>query len=332
MLGRFPPAAETAFAWLESHTLGVPAFEGGPPCPAATEAAIETAISYGADDLAARWRAWLLDNRSDDRTDDAIDQARARQCRDVSISDWPDGPLVSTDGMARQALVWLRRGDLARGGRALDFVAARRPRGWAAIWYLQAARLQVAASFAASGMPPLTDIDPRDGRWLAVEEMFSTLPPDAHVADVGCGAGRYMLRLRSRFPEMRLVGIDPAAAALASLPEEIPARVGDLLRLPAADGEFDAAVCVEALEHSLLPRRAVAELCRAVRTGGRLLIIDKDSARQPLARHEPWERWFTAEEVRGSLAEHCRETTSRHIPHGVPARDSRLFIAWMGKK
>ena len=35
---------------------------------------------------------------------------------------------------------------------------------------------------------------------------------------------------------------------------------------------------MESLEHALLPEQAVAELCRVVRPGGSVLVIDKDRA------------------------------------------------------
>ena len=86
---------------------------------------------------------------------------------------------------------------------------------------------------------------------------------------------------------------------LAGLPPDATACRGSLLQIPLPDGSFDGAFAVESLEHALLPERAVAELCRIVRPGGRVLVIDKHRARQPLSHHDPWERWFTPEELAG---------------------------------
>lgn len=117
---------------------------------------------------------------------------------------------------------------------------------------------------------------------------------------------------------------------LACLPEDIAAREGSLLRIPAADGEFDGALAVESLEHALLPERAVAELCRVVRPGGRVLIIDKNLAKQPLSEYDPWERWFTPEELRGWLSRACDAVSVRPVSHleGRPGHD--LFLAAEG--
>jgi ubiquinone/menaquinone biosynthesis C-methylase UbiE len=105
-----------------------------------------------------------------------------------------------------------------------------------------------------------------------------------------------------------------------------------VLHLPVADEECDAAYMVEALEHALVPRRAIEELCRSVRPGGEILIIDKCRSRQSLSRHEPWERWFTPDEVCQWLAPHCEEIAVRPIPHGHHEQPTGLFLCWTARK
>jgi SAM-dependent methyltransferase len=43
-------------------------------------------------------------------------------------------------------------------------------------------------------------------------------------------------------------------------------------RLPFADGEFDAVLCTEGIEHTLTPHGLIAELCRVTRLGGRIVL------------------------------------------------------------
>ncbi len=42
--------------------------------------------------------------------------------------------------------------------------------------------------------------------------------------------------------------------------------------LSVADGEFDAVICLEGLEHLVNPVRLIGELCRATRGGGEIVI------------------------------------------------------------
>jgi malonyl-CoA O-methyltransferase len=182
---------------------------------------------------------------------------------------------------------------------------------------------------AENGFP--VEIDAADGRLAAVLQWCRDLGP-ARIIDVGCGKGRFLRHLRRAAPQATLVGVDLSPAALAALPDGVERRQGDLLRLPAGTGEFDAALCVEALEHSLLPRRAVAELCRVVRPGGSILIIDKNASHQPLSDHQPWERWFRPGEIAGWLAAEADDICVRPVAHGGRPAPSGLFLCWTGRR
>lgn len=62
-------------------------------------------------------------------------------------------------------------------------------------------------------------------------------------------------------------GGDPATVALAA---------GDAVRLPFADGVFDAVATRFLLQHLVVPAAAVAELVRVVRPGGLVCVVDAD--------------------------------------------------------
>ena len=198
--------------------------------------------------------------------------------------------------------------------------------------YLDAALEQVAAAFGPEDAQKLpASIDPADGRLEAACRWMGQLGPGARVADVGCGSGD-LRHLAARFPQARLVGIDPSPPMLAALPPGVTACPGSLLRIPLPDAALDGALAVESLEHALLPQQAVAELCRVVRPGGGVLIIDKHRAKQPLSLHEPWERWFLPAELAEWLARACDEVVVRRVPHleGRPGRN--LFLAASGRR
>ncbi|MFW6694458.1 class I SAM-dependent methyltransferase [Streptomyces sp. MAR4 CNX-425] len=108
---------------------------------------------------------------------------------------------------------------------------------------------------------------------VALLEQTATGAP---VADLGCGPGHVTGWLAAH-GAARAVGIDlsPGMVALARRDHpEAEFREGDLLRLPAADGEFGAAVALYSVIHlepaELAP--AFAEAWRVLRPGGRLLV------------------------------------------------------------
>ena len=99
------------------------------------------------------------------------------------------------------------------------------------------------------------------------------LPPGARrVLDAGCAFGFLTRRLARRFDEVAGIDLDPGyvARARAACPRA-DIRLGRVDRLPWPDAHFDAAVCLDVLEHAADPAAAVAELARVVRPGGTLV-------------------------------------------------------------
>jgi len=97
------------------------------------------------------------------------------------------------------------------------------------------------------------------------------LPRRGRLLEVGCGAGRYLRALRELRPELGLVGCDVSRSALASLAASAPGievRLASGHDLPAADGEFDAVLAIDVLEHVRDPERLLAEIHRALAPGG----------------------------------------------------------------
>lgn len=105
------------------------------------------------------------------------------------------------------------------------------------------------------------------------------------VLDVGCGPGFYCAELLDRVgPSGSVVGVDssPAMLGLAGRRcaghDNVELLPGDAAALPVEDGGFDAALCVQVLEYVAEPATALAELRRALRPGGRLVVWDIDWA------------------------------------------------------
>jgi arsenite methyltransferase len=109
-------------------------------------------------------------------------------------------------------------------------------------------------------------------------------PPEigTRLVDIGCGPGTYTLRLAQRHPGLRAIGIDRSdrqlrrarARAGRAGADNCRFQLGDALRLPLADGSVDAAVASRLLMVLSDPARALAEIHRILRPGGRCFIAE----------------------------------------------------------
>ncbi|WP_028923079.1 class I SAM-dependent methyltransferase [Pseudonocardia acaciae] len=107
-----------------------------------------------------------------------------------------------------------------------------------------------------------------------VKEILDALPVGA-VLDAACGTGRFTSALAAR--GHRVVGVDSSPEMLARARDRVPGaefRLGDLTRLPVADGEVDLVVCALALTHVRELEPVIAEFARVLRPGGHLVISD----------------------------------------------------------
>jgi arsenite methyltransferase len=109
--------------------------------------------------------------------------------------------------------------------------------------------------------------------------------PGERVLDVGCGPGFYCAELLEDVgPSGAVVGVDGSAAMLALAArrcaghDNVELHEGDATALPVADASFDAALSVQVQEYVGDLTAALAELHRALRAGGRVLVFDVDWA------------------------------------------------------
>ena len=98
------------------------------------------------------------------------------------------------------------------------------------------------------------------------------------VLEVGIGTGR---NLAFYPPDVRLTAIDLSPAMLdrarakaAAVGREVDLRVGDAEQLGSADGSFDTVVSTLVLCTVPHPDRAVSEMRRVLRPGGRVVTVD----------------------------------------------------------
>lgn len=179
------------------------------------------------------------------------------------------------------------------------------------------------------------------------------------VLDLGCGKGRFAVRLRAG--GARVVGLDLSESMLAAAPPVDRVR-GSARRLPFAAGVFDAVVAVEVLEHLDTVGPVLAEAARVLRPGGVLAVVDKNAGSWNAAR--PWlpnlvlkwvdqrrgrwmyppgaparERWFRPERLRRLMKRWFEHVDVRHLLTPSEARRAlfrrvpraRLMTLWTAR-
>lgn len=106
----------------------------------------------------------------------------------------------------------------------------------------------------------------------ALEELH--IKRGSKVLDVGCGSGILLDRLWTTYGVVGF-GVDVSSKSLRRGRTEslagLDAPVGDARGLPFADNSFDLAFSLDVLEHIQHPERALREIARVVRPGGRVL-------------------------------------------------------------
>jgi ubiquinone/menaquinone biosynthesis C-methylase UbiE len=161
---------------------------------------------------------------------------------------------------------------------------------------------------------------------LAIEKL---LPRDLVLADIGCGTGSLTFEL-ARFAR-EVVGVDLSqemlrrARAVAKERDlgNVEFRQGDALKLPLTSRSFDAAFCVMVLHFLPDPQRAIAGLCRIVRPGGAVILVDLVEHKQNWMREQMAHQWLGFD--RSSIGKWFRDA-------GAQAVDYDLTGSFAGEK
>ncbi|GAA2835667.1 methyltransferase domain-containing protein [Kitasatospora sp. CM 4170] len=104
------------------------------------------------------------------------------------------------------------------------------------------------------------------------------------VLDVGCGLGADAIAMAGRVPQgARVTGLDlsrtmvaEARLRAARAGAAVSFEVGSALELPFSDGEFDRCRAQTLLQHVPDAPRAIAEIARVLRPGGRAVAFEFD--------------------------------------------------------
>jgi SAM-dependent methyltransferase len=113
-----------------------------------------------------------------------------------------------------------------------------------------------------------------------MQEVARQVPAGDLVLDAGAGDCRY----RSLFQGRRYVGVDTAVGKGLRYGELDV--LGDLQALPFRDKTFDAALCMNVLEHVRQPERCLGEIHRVIKPQGHLYLMVPLFAREHQAPHD----------------------------------------------
>lgn len=116
-----------------------------------------------------------------------------------------------------------------------------------------------------------------------------SITPGMRVLDVGCGGGRFAIRLAERYPEIHVVGLDLSPEQIArarrrgaAVAERVSFVEGNAIDMPFDAGEFDLVYSLGSLKHWPDPVQGLRECMRVLAPGGRLWLTEGDRG----CRHE----------------------------------------------
>jgi malonyl-CoA O-methyltransferase len=272
--------------------------------------------------------------------------AAAFQSANGAVPAYANVQWVCSTGLAQLAITWYLLGERERADRALAFVAQLQNESggfygsygpgatyfpteeipWAVKYAIEAEHLRIASHFDHTAYQYAQTIAVGDGR---VQAILATLDGARRVLDAGCGKGRYAALVQQQAPQIDVHAVDVSAEMLRHVPPGIRTQVSTIQNLPYPDGYFDVVYCVEALEHVTNPPAALAEMARVLAPGGRLVVIDKNLAKQGTLQIESWEQWFDVDTLLAQMAAAGLPGSARFVSHNDQPADG-LFVAWTG--
>lgn len=172
------------------------------------------------------------------------------------------------------------------------------------------------------------------GGTFHLEALAGLLDPDWVIGDLGCGTGPVSAALAPFVG--RVVAVDNSTAMLTAAKRRLAGaanvefRRGDLESLPIADRELDAASLALVLPYLPTPARAIADVGRALKPGGRLVLVDVEAHEREQYRRQLGHQWlgFTEPQMRAWLeAAGLARVRIRPLPAPAEAKGPPLFVA-----
>jgi ubiquinone/menaquinone biosynthesis C-methylase UbiE/DNA-binding transcriptional ArsR family regulator len=173
----------------------------------------------------------------------------------------------------------------------------------------------------------------------ALLDVLGDAPIDS-VLDLGTGTGRMLEVLAPR--ASRAIGLDVSPAMLSiarnRLDEaglrHVQLRQGDAYALPGDLSRFDLVILHQVLHYLDDPARAVREAARALKPGGRLVVVDFAPHREEALREHHAHRrlGFAVHEIEGFLVDAGIAPIKAHTVSPAPGDVATLAVSlWLGR-
>jgi len=157
---------------------------------------------------------------------------------------------------------------------------------------------------------------------------------DWTIGDLGCGTGQVSAAIAPFVA--RVIAVDASAAMLQAAKkrlhgiENIELRRGELEALPIDDARLDAATLMLVLHHVPEPERALAEVARVLKPGGRAVVVDMQPHERESYRQQMGHVWlgFGDDHVRRIFSETGFEDVRIVLlPPDARSKGPGLFVA-----
>ena len=267
---------------------------------------------------------------------------------------------VCSTGLFQLSLIWFRLGDEEHGNKAFEYacklqnesggwfgsyISEDNPEetntyfpnqeiSWANKYFLDSLYYKNLCQFQNTASIFCNEISEDDGRYKVIKNAIEGKDQKSplNILDLGCGKGRYLKHLVVDFPKHSYYAVDLSTNVMKYFSEltGVEKQQGNLTNIPYADDSFDIVYTCEALEHAIDTERAISEMARVTKTGGIIVIIDKNKEMYGYFDIGDWEQWFDEHELTQIIKEYCSEV---HVEKQISFDDNEangLFYAWIG--